>query len=398
MMEGIATVKKILLASNVLLKRQTEIKRLKGENFNIFSILGMETKENKTHSAFLGELLNPSGTHLMGSIFLELFLKELGIEKSFNAQGAKLTLELHLGKRDDKAKVGGRVDIYLKDVNGNSICLENKIYAIDQNAQLERYANHNKSKNTVIYLTLNGSDATNKSRGNLVDGKEYFNISYRDTIVNWLNNCAKESSEQPILRESIRQYTLLIKKLTNQLNDKLMEKEFELLFEQYYEAATLIQDNLWKVELKKAEELLTEIQDVVSKELGDEWSFSPRESLNKNYTGLWLQHSSWKEVWIAIEGQNKIPWGSAAFGIWVNIEKTKLSKVQDVIGDNIEFLAYDFKVSKWWTHQKILFSLNSVRLRKRLFNEEEFDKLVKFASKSMIDLAIESKDILSKVS
>lgn len=45
----------------------------KGELFNTFSILKMETAENKTHSNFIAELLNPKGSHLKGSIFLERF-------------------------------------------------------------------------------------------------------------------------------------------------------------------------------------------------------------------------------------------------------------------------------------------------------------------------------------
>ena len=32
-----------------------EITRVKGENFNVFSVLGMEHQENEVHSAFIGE-------------------------------------------------------------------------------------------------------------------------------------------------------------------------------------------------------------------------------------------------------------------------------------------------------------------------------------------------------
>ena len=45
-----------------------------GEKFNLFSILGMESLEVKTHSRFLAELLNNKGSHLRGSSFLELFI------------------------------------------------------------------------------------------------------------------------------------------------------------------------------------------------------------------------------------------------------------------------------------------------------------------------------------
>jgi len=53
MNDKLQDVKKLL--SNVAdkVERSKEISRLKGENFNVFSILGFETKENKTHSRFL---------------------------------------------------------------------------------------------------------------------------------------------------------------------------------------------------------------------------------------------------------------------------------------------------------------------------------------------------------
>ena len=71
---------KILVLLNDVQKivhQQEEIKILRGENFNIFSILKMESKENVTHSAFLGELLNPEGSHLLKKIFLAHFLKTI---------------------------------------------------------------------------------------------------------------------------------------------------------------------------------------------------------------------------------------------------------------------------------------------------------------------------------
>lgn len=74
------TSKNLLRDVKRTLKDQEEIKNLKGENFNVFSILKMESKENGTHSAFLGELLNPKGSHNFKSVFLGLFLQQLGFE------------------------------------------------------------------------------------------------------------------------------------------------------------------------------------------------------------------------------------------------------------------------------------------------------------------------------
>ena len=73
----IENIKNLLESSGRVAKHQEEIKRLRGENFNVFSILGMESRENETHSAFVGELLNPNGSHYFGNCFLKLFLKNV---------------------------------------------------------------------------------------------------------------------------------------------------------------------------------------------------------------------------------------------------------------------------------------------------------------------------------
>ena len=56
-------------------KTQQEEKRKRGENFNIFDVLGLSTSEVRLHSAFLAELLNPNGNHGLGNQFLEAFLQ-----------------------------------------------------------------------------------------------------------------------------------------------------------------------------------------------------------------------------------------------------------------------------------------------------------------------------------
>jgi len=59
----------------------------RGEHFNLFSILGIESRENKTHSAFLAEMLDPKGSHLKNEVFLKLFLQV--VVKELNEQNSK---------------------------------------------------------------------------------------------------------------------------------------------------------------------------------------------------------------------------------------------------------------------------------------------------------------------
>ena len=204
----VLNIKKLLESTARIAKYQEEIKQLRGENFNIFSILGMESRENETHSAFIGELLNPKGSHYFGNCFLQLFLETVGYAGELDINTANLTIEKHIGIRDDVTKQGGRIDLFISDKNGISISIENKIYAVDQYAQVERYVNHNQTKNTVYYLTLNGTEPSSASAGELIPGEHYYSISYESNIIDWLKLCLKEAAEQPILRESIKQYII----------------------------------------------------------------------------------------------------------------------------------------------------------------------------------------------
>lgn len=224
-MNNIPQIENLLRQVQVKIEHSKEIAKLNGENFNIFSILNLESNENRTHSRFLAELLNPYGSHEMGSRFLEFFLNVIEVKHTdFDFHTATVIVEKTIGVRNDKDKSGGRIDIAMSDKNGINIFIENKIYASDQVAQIERYCNYRTDKSMVYYLSLYGNEPNEKSRGALKSGVHFHCISYRDNIINWLELCTREATDQPILRESIKQYIILIKKLTGQLiNDKMKE-------------------------------------------------------------------------------------------------------------------------------------------------------------------------------
>ncbi len=239
-------ISSLLNGINTLLTHQKEIEKIKGETFNIFSILGVESKENKTHSNFIAELLNPNGSHLQGSVFLELFLETIEYKNTLSFSSLNVIKEHHIGRKTNSD--GGRIDILITDFN-NYISIENKIYAGDQENQLIRYCNFKKECNKVYYLTLFGEEATDlsikdsnllteKEGYKLKNGEDYYTLSYSYDILNWLKLCYEKSVNIPQLRESIKQYILLIQKLTNQnMNDR--QKMINLLFKNH-EAANVI--------------------------------------------------------------------------------------------------------------------------------------------------------------
>jgi len=206
-------------------KHEDEAKKT-GEKFNIFSILGVESRETSTHSAFLVELLNPKGSHGRGGLFLRLFLetlKEKISEEKFPVidwETANVEKEQHLGTINAEYTEGGRADIVITS-SGRTICIENKIYADDQENQLIRYSKKYGETGLVLYLTLNGGSATEVSTIDtslgieLIDGQDYFSISYSEFILDWLKICQESVREINPLREAIGQYINLVKKLTH---------------------------------------------------------------------------------------------------------------------------------------------------------------------------------------
>lgn len=225
----------------------------RGENFNVFNILGIQTNETRTHSAFIAELLNPNGSHGCDSRFLNIFLLHfvemfIHSESELDNADVRIELELFIGNKNEEESEGGRIDIAIF-IGKYLIIIENKIYAKDQKNQLLRYDNYAKqlkSRRTIdeyklFYLTLDGHEASiDSTTGNLHAGKDYITLSYSRDIISWLNECKAIAVEKPLVRETIIQYINLLKEITNQdMDTKQQEKMFAVMAE-FPEAAASI--------------------------------------------------------------------------------------------------------------------------------------------------------------
>lgn len=389
-------IKKLLKNVQTINEQHQKIKILKGEHFNIFTVLNMESKENATHSAFLGELLNPEGSHLFKTKFLELFLQVIGGEKNLDLKSSTLQLEFHIGKVNHSKKTGGRIDIYIYDAEGKTISIENKIYASDQNTQVERYVNHNKGNNTVYYLTLNGDAPSDKSKGDLSEDNDYQIISYRSTIIKWLTLCLKEATEQPILRETIKQYILLIKKLTNQLTDSVMEESVLNSIKENFEAAHIISDNLIKVELEMVNQFLEDLKQRLKKKLDNKHKITIAEDLTVAWSGLKIFHEDWNGIIVKLEGNSKIPWSTSYYGIAANKDEWNRSDFNEKFKD-IDLVKKGFKSSRVWPFYKDVLYLNSVQKRKSLFNPQKREEMLTDIETKMVELITASHMALTKI-
>jgi hypothetical protein len=327
--------------SHTLIKHQKEKEILKGEKFNVFSILKMESKENDTHSAFLCELLNPKGSHLKGNLFLRLFLETIDND-SMDLASCQVKVEYSVGSRNDTDKTGGRIDIYIKDNFNNSLSIENKIYAVDQNVQIERYCNHNKEKNNVYYLTLEGNEASKASCGELKAGEDYYTLSYKEDISNWLQLCMKESVENPILRETIKQYILLINKLTHTMN-KDEEKELFNLILQNSEEAAVIANNYKNAVWNLSREIRTGVFKKLESKLGTKYKVLLGNNVDKAYSQIWIKLVGKEEtkLFFGIESFS-IPKQNFTDSINIGIF------VKD--GYKLEYKVLGEKFSNWWVN------------------------------------------------
>jgi len=169
----------------------------------------------------IAELLNPNGSHQQSTVFLKLFLTQFGIQ-AFDPDSAQAIVEYHIGTKT--ASTGGSIDIVVKDALERRVLIENKIYAADQENQLLRYFNYDK-RARLFYLTLDGVASGKQSTGHILNKDHYTCISYKSDLLEWLEACKKEAVNLPILRETLTQYIYLIKYLTNQTTNQVMQQE-----------------------------------------------------------------------------------------------------------------------------------------------------------------------------
>ena len=235
-----------------------------GENFNIFYILGLTTNEVRTHSAFITELLNPKGSHGQGDIFLQLFIKTLGLNISIEDYSkVKIYKEKYIGIISADWSEGGSIDILI-EIGDTAIIIENKIYAGDQEKQLLRYFNYGKKhykKYQVIYLTLHGHNASLKTIGVKSDAIPHINISYREHIIAWLNMCQIRCNVA--WQTALIQYINLIKVLSGRSINENMEKDIvELILsnKDNYKAALTIADNVETAKYEVVKKLFEQLQ------------------------------------------------------------------------------------------------------------------------------------------
>ena len=279
----------------------------KGEKFNIFRVCGVDHYET-THSAILAEFLNPKGGHGKETKYLHLFLnmlKEKGLPFTFSENDVSVYTEYPI---DD-----GRLDILLRNSESQIIVMENKIYACEQNEQLARYGKWAKANSkghkdyAIIYLTLNGKESETAD-------EKYIRISYSNDILDWMLECAKESFDFPLVRETIKQYVNHLKMLTNNTMDKESKEKFiERLLENYDVASEIMNRKDDFVDAAVRKYLLPNLRSV-AKEFELEMSNEEVFLSKRKYADIVFRKRDWSHVEIHF-GADMTKWYALYVGV-----------------------------------------------------------------------------------
>lgn len=312
----------------------------RGEHFNIFNVLDLTSDETRTHSAFIAELLDPNGSHGLGDQFLQSFVNTIDCLKSwhFDTQSAKVHKELSIGGKNEDCSEGGRIDIVVES-NGKAIIIENKIYAGDQEKQLVRYYNYG-TKNysngiRLLYLTLNGDDASEYSHEKLVINEDYYAIAYNHEISDWLQRCIEFSARQPLVRETLIQYQNLINQLTMNNMDKNSQEELLKLMSDPKNIDSIC--SILNLEAKWREQIFNSYVLTPLKE-----KFKELDIELKN-RGVNMKRSDW-EQYIRLDCGNTLG-KNASIGITTNIAGPKMKqKIDSFSGPG------SHAPSDWWPY------------------------------------------------
>lgn len=399
-----------------ILEIKQKTNHYRANNFTVFSALRNETDEEKTHTTFLYEILRPDGQHGMKDTFLKDFFKTVLKVDNYD-KTAKIFQECHIDPKDDNY---GRLDLCI-ETDSARYPIEIKIYADDQDHQMERYHKFAKRKSEVsqvYYLTLNGHSPSEKSLGKLSEN-DVICISFAKEIHAWLNNCidiANHKHAQDVVAV-INQYQTLLNKLTDEQQDDVYMDAINKLIsssKENYECAVAFEKGLAAARTEKLRELFNDIRKYLAenKKLKDYSIFNNSieedELLEKRISEYYsLDKNTWPKIWFEIKRVNEIRiilnielGVTLYYGlIFTNDDWDKIPIQKDVLGkafgrnnscwtDRIN----KFKGKDWWIWWRYLpFKDSPLNFRScsgiytNLYDRQEYQNILDAISKELGD-------------
>ena len=208
------------------------------KNANIFTILGIERMEIR-HSNFLAWLLDSSGTHGLGSLFLKRFLRDISLLDSPESINEVCVKDANTQSIEVRRE-WRNIDILLL-AGDLVVCIENKVDSSDSQKQLTRYRSiveHSfpTQRKAFVYLTPDGRDP-----GDEDEQAHYINYSYQQ-IAGHLHRILKlhRSSMIPSVSIYISDY------LDNLRTHLMKESPLNALAQQLYESHKEVLDFIYE--------------------------------------------------------------------------------------------------------------------------------------------------------
>lgn len=279
-----------------------EEKRARGENFNIFSILGIETREVYI-CKMLGALLSPQGGHDAGAIFLEKFLADVLGEGALAMRAEEAVVRC-----EDVTKEDRRIDLTI-EMNGKIIPIEAKINAGDQEHQLADYYLEITSRagtcDYICYLTKDGrkpslNSMTSTSGNAQLNEVQIKRLSWKDDVVPWLEACASLEIVQrkTLVQKNIWQLIDTIRGWDNTMESQIMDfvKSDDDMDTAFYiwQRVSAARNALWESFVKEFELQMKGIHPLerISDKRSEYWFEKPEKGNGDYGIGLVLKNES----------------------------------------------------------------------------------------------------------
>lgn len=287
------------------------------EPFNVFSVLRSANDEVNLHSRFLHAVLDRPDSTSGDRENLKAFLDEVCGVTDFSMEQARVERE------------ADHIDLLIKN-DHQAVIIENKIWAGDQERQLQRYHDDLRGRGYkdaaihIVYLTPDGREPEDQSRGE-IPREKVSSISYRNEIQDWLIGCQRRAFNEPELRESITQYIHLIRRMTNtdykgehmnELKKLLTDGNNLVLAKQLSDARVHAQAALVQQFYSKVDKILREkMQDLPA--LDPEYAkLKEEESIRKCILGgrgtdSGLYYKIETSAWLSVAGDDRLWFGVA---------------------------------------------------------------------------------------
>lgn len=169
--------------------------------FSVFDYISIS--ENKI-SEMLADLLNPKGKHGQGRLFLDLFLQQC-VGASSDKSLISSCMQLDFQAFTEYRAINNRpMDIYLES-SGFGIAIENKLWAKEQNEQLNAYMEHLEltfgKHYLFIFLTVESREPESipiQKWKNLLTTGNALHLYYDTDIIPWLLSCREKCQADKI--------------------------------------------------------------------------------------------------------------------------------------------------------------------------------------------------------